>query len=76
MNNYDFIQISRFINRKASELENQIADFEHKFNTFRKFDELDAVDLHKMICQKEFLDNYEIELLKLCDYLLIYNNTE
>ena len=76
MNNYDFVQIARFINRKSNELENRIFDFEHRFNTFRKFDELDAVDLHKMICQKEFLDNYEIELLKLCDYLLRYNKTE
>lgn len=76
MNQFDFVQIARFINRKSNELESRIADFEYRFNTFRKFDELDAVDLHKLICNKEFLDNFEIELLRLCDYLIKYNNTE
>ena len=76
MNQFDFVQITKFLNRKNCELENRIADFEKRYNTFRKFDELDSVDLHKMICNKEFLQNFEIELLRLCDYLIRYNNTE
>ena len=74
MNTYDFVQIAKFLNRKNIELESRINDFESRHHIFRKFDELDVVDLHKLICNREFLNEFEVELLKLCDYLIKYNN--
>lgn len=73
MNDSDFVCIARLLNRKNEELSQCISNFENHFNTFRKFDEVDAVELHRLLISKEVLEDIEVELLKLCDFLLKYN---
>ena len=74
MKNSDFVHIARLLNRKNEELAQSIYNFEKHFNTFKKFDELDAVELHRLLITKQVLEEIEVDILKLCDFLIKYND--
>ena len=72
MTQFDFVQIAKLLQREQVELENRIVDFENHFNTFRKFDELDAIELHHLIVKKQYADELEFKILRLIDFLIKY----
>ncbi len=69
----DFVEIAKLMQRKNNELSIKIYNFENRYNMFKKFDELDAVELHRLIIEKETIEKIECDILKLCDFLLKYN---
>ena len=72
MTQFEFVQIAKFLQREQAELENRIVDFENHFNTFRKFDELDAVELQHLIIKKQYIDELEFKILRLIDFFIRY----
>ena len=72
MKQFDFVQIALLLQREQTELSNRIVDFENHFNTFRKFDELDAVELQHLIIKKQYIDELEFKILRLIDFLIKY----
>ena len=72
MKQFDFVQIALLLQREQTELANRIVDFENHFNTFRKFDELDAVELQHLIIKKQYIDELEFKILRLIDFLIKY----
>lgn len=72
MTQFEFVQIAKLLQREQTELENRIVDFENHFNTFRKFDELDAVELQHLIIKKQYIDELEFKILRLIDFFIRY----
>ena len=72
MTQFEFVQIAKLLQREQTELENRIIDFENHFNTFRKFDELDAVELQHLIIKKQYIDELEFKILRLIDFFIRY----
>lgn len=72
MTQFEFVQIAKLLQREQAELENRIVDFENHFNTFRKFDELDAVELQHLIIKKQYIDELEFKILRLIDFFIRY----
>lgn len=72
MTQFEFVQIAKLLQREQSELENRIVDFENHFNTFRRFDELDAVELQHLIIKKQYIDELEFKILRLIDFFIRY----
>lgn len=72
MTQFEFVQIAKLLQREQAELENRIVDFENHFNTFRRFDELDAVELQHLIIKKQYIDELEFKILRLIDFFIRY----
>ena len=72
MTQFEFVQIAKLLQREQTELENRIVDFENHFNTFRRFDELDAVELQHLIIKKQYIDELEFKILRLIDFFIRY----
>ena len=72
MTQFEFVQIAKLLQREQTELENRIVDFENHFNTFRRFDELDAVELQHLIIRKQYIDELEFKILRLIDFFIRY----
>jgi len=70
MTQFEFVQIAKLLQREQTELENRIVDFENHFNTFRRFDELDAVELQHLIIKKQYIDELEFKILRLIDFFI------
>ena len=74
MTQFEFVQIAKLLQREQAELENRIVDFENHFNTFRRFDELDAVELQHLIIKKQYIDELEFKILRLIDFFYKISN--
>lgn len=72
MTQFEFVQIAKLLQREQTELSNRIVDFENHFNTFRKFDELDAVELQHLIIKKQYIEELEFKILRLIDFFIRY----
>ena len=72
MTQFEFVQIAKLLQREQAELENRIVYFENHFNTFRRFDELDAVELQHLIIKKQYIDELEFKILRLIDFFIRY----
>lgn len=72
MTQFEFVQIAKLLQREQTELANRIVDFENHFNTFRKFDELDAVELQHLIIKKQYIEELEFKILRLIDFFIRY----
>lgn len=60
--------------RKSSELENRMIDLKNRYIIFHDFDELDLLDALTIKISYTYQSEFEVEVLKLLDYLLKYNN--
>ncbi len=72
MTQFEFVQIAKLLQKEQTELANRIVDFENHFNTFRKFDELDAVELQHLIIKKQYIEELEFKILRLIDFFIRY----
>lgn len=72
MTQFEFVQIAKLLQKEQTELANRIVDFENHFNTFRKFDELDAVELQHLIIKKQYIEELEFKILRLIDFFITY----
>ncbi len=70
MNQYDYIQICRLLQREDVAISNQLASLQNSYQIFKEFDELDIHEILSLKVRQQCLRDFEIKLLDLCNFLM------
>ena len=72
MTNYDFVQIAKLLQNEDTEISNRLVGLENTYQIFHRFDSMDFLDLLELKLRQQYQAEFELKLLRLCDYLLRY----
>lgn len=70
MTEYDFVQICKLLQREDTDISNHLTSLENTYQIFHRFDSNDFLELLELKLRQEYQAEFEIRLLRLCDYLL------
>lgn len=70
MTEYDFVQICKLLQREDTDISNRLTALENTYQIFHRFDSHDFLELLELKLRQEYQSDFEIRLLRLCDYLL------
>lgn len=73
MTDYDFIQICKLLQREDNDISNRLVQLQNTYQVFRRYDELDLLELLSLKIRQQYHSELEQKLLALCDYLMRYN---
>ena len=72
MTNYDFVQIAKLLQNEDTEISNMLVGLENTYQIFHRFDSMDFLELLELKLRQQYQAEFELKLLRLCDYLLKY----
>ncbi len=72
MTNYDFVQIAKLLQNEDTEISNRLVGLENTYQIFHRFDSMDFLELLELKLRQQYQAEFELKLLRLCDYLLKY----
>lgn len=72
MTNYDFVQIAKLLQNEDTEISNRLVGLENTYQIFHRFDSMDFLELLELKLRQQYQAEFELKLLRLCDYLLRY----
>ncbi len=72
MTNYDFVQICKLLQNEDTEISNRLVGLENTYQIFHRFDSIDFLELLELKLRQQYQAEFELKLLRLCDYLLRY----
>lgn len=73
MTDYDFIQICKLLQREDNDISCRLVQLQNTYQVFRRYDELDLLELLSLKIRQQYHSELEQKLLALCDYLMRYN---
>lgn len=76
MTDYDFIQICKLLQREENDIFNRLVDLENTYQIFHRFDCYDFLELLELKLRQEYQAEFELKLLRLCDFLLNYGGEQ
>ncbi len=72
MTNYDFVQICKLLQNEDTDISNRLVGLENTYQIFHRFDSMDFLELLELKLRQQYQAEFELKLLRLCDYLLRY----
>lgn len=69
MTNRDFNEICKLLQNEEIEIENKLVDLQNTYEIFKKYDELDLLELLTLKIKQQHLKEFEQKLLALCYFL-------
>lgn len=72
MTNYDFVQIAKLLQNEDTEISNRLVGLENTYQIFHRFDSMDFLELLELKLRQQYQAEFELKLLRLCDFLLRY----
>lgn len=70
MTEYDYVQICKLLQREDTDISNRLISIENTYQIFHRFDRFDFLELLELKCRQEYQAEFEIKLLRLCNFLL------
>lgn len=70
MTDYDFIQICKLLQNEDTDITNRLILMENTYQIFHRFDSYDFLELLELKLRQEYQAEFELKLLRLCNYLL------
>lgn len=70
MTDYDFIQICKLLQNEDTDITNRLILMENTHQIFHRFDSYDFLELLELKLRQEYQAEFELKLLRLCNYLL------
>lgn len=70
MTEYDFIQIAKLLQAEDADIGSRLAQLENTYQIFHRFDSYDFLELLELKLRQQYQAEFEVKLLRLCDYLL------
>lgn len=70
MTEYDFVQICKLLQREDTDISNRLIAIENTYQIFHRYDRFDFLELLELKCRQEYQADFEIKLLRLCNFLL------
>lgn len=70
MNDYDFVQICKLLQREDNDIGNRLIALENTYQIFHRFDSQDFLELLELKLRQQYQAEFEYKLLRLCDYLM------
>ncbi len=72
MTDYDFVQIAKLLQNEDTDIANRLVGLENTYQIFHRFDSMDFLELLELKLRQQYQAEFELKLLRLCDYLLRY----
>ncbi len=72
MTDYDFVQIAKLLQNEDTDISNRLVGLENTYQIFHRFDSMDFLELLELKLRQQYQAEFELKLLRLCDYLLRY----
>lgn len=70
MTEYDFVQIAKLLQAEDTDIGNRLVGLENTYQIFHHFDSQDFLELLELKLRQQYQAEFEVKLLRLCDYLL------
>ncbi len=73
MTDYDFFQICRLLQNEDTDITNRLISLENTYQIFHRFDSQDFLELLELKLRQQYQAQFEVKLLRLCNYLIESN---
>lgn len=73
MTDYDFFQICRLLQNEDTDISNRLVALENTYQIFHRFDSQDFLELLELKLRQQYQAEFEVKLLRLCNYLIQSN---
>lgn len=70
MTEFDFVQIAKLLQAEDTDIGNRLVGLENTYQIFHNFDSQDFLELLELKLRQQYQAEFEVKLLRLCDYLL------
>ena len=70
MTDYDFFQICKLLQNEDTDITNRLISLENTYQIFHRFDSQDFLELLELKLRQQYQAEFELKLLRLCNYLL------
>lgn len=74
MTNRDFNEICKLLQREQTDVANRLVDLQNTYEIFKRYDELDMLELLTLKIKQQHLNEFEQKLLALCDHLVRFGS--
>lgn len=73
MTEFDFFQICKLLQNEDTDITNRLISLENTYQIFHRFDSQDFLELLELKLRQQYQAEFEVKLLRLCNYLVNLN---